>query len=131
MFSKRQKLKEVPNLRQIPGMEPRRWFASKNLNLIVWYSQQSLSGFQLSYFDGSEEKALTWRKDKGYSHNRIDDGEACVGKPKKTPMLLADGDFDQTRVLALFDAECSGLPAEIAAFVRVRVCAYKNPQSNR
>lgn len=121
-------LKEIERVRQIPGSEFRRWFASKSLELVVWYSSDdTIYGFQLCYQVDLIEKSLTWRKDTGYSHNRIDDGEHSTGKPKKTPMLVRDGVCDLGRLLALFLQASGNLPQEIANLVKERIMERQSP----
>ena len=86
-------LREILNVSQVPGTHSR-WFASTFLDLIVWYDKDmAITGFQLCYDKGREEKALTWRRDSGYSHNKIDDGEGRAYRQKMTPILVADGVF--------------------------------------
>jgi hypothetical protein len=82
-------LVEVDNVRQIKNDGFRRWFRSINMDLYVWYPQQNekdILGFQLCYKLGNEEKALTWKKELGFIHNTVDDGE--VPDPSKRPQSL-------------------------------------------
>ena len=112
-------LAEIPHTRQIPDEPSRRWFWSNVLDLIVWVNEAgSPIGFQLAYDKVANERALTWTADRGFSHMAVDDGEANVGfRHKATPILVADGYFDATRVLKEFRALSVSMPAQIAEFV--------------
>ena len=55
---------------------------------------------------------------KGFSHDKVDDGEGGGGLTyKRTPILVPDGRFDSMAVLERFQAEASALPKEVRAFV--------------
>jgi hypothetical protein len=95
---------EVKNVRQIENDGFRRWFRSINMDLYVWYTNkesEDIQGFQLCYKLGSEEKALTWKKELGFIHNTIDDGEV-PGSIKETPILVADGVFKPKKPWKIF-----------------------------
>jgi hypothetical protein len=69
-------LVEIRNTRQIEGEGFRRWFTDEFFDLIVWYDEKrTLVGFQLCYDKEGRERALTWTREHGFQHNRIDDGE--------------------------------------------------------
>ena len=118
-------LTEFPNVRQ-RGDEPRRrWFQSDDEDLIVWFgADDRIVGFQLCYDRARGERALAWDELNGYSHLRVDDGEA-IGKPRKrSPILLPDGAFDAPAMLERFAAIAAGLPREVAAFVQHKIEEY-------
>jgi hypothetical protein len=118
-------LRETRNVRQIPGESPRRWFSDDFFDLIVWYSPRSdIEGFQLCYQKGRDEKALTWFKDAGFSHNRIDNGEGRPGRHKMTPILTPDGLFDKDHILGLFRKESTEIDFTIASFVSEKMMEY-------
>ena len=55
-------LAEVEHVRQRAGEPRRRWFASDDLDLIVWLDEADrFVGFQLCYDKGRSERALTGR----------------------------------------------------------------------
>ena len=116
-------LQEVPEVRQIPGAERRRWFVSRDLDLLVWfYDNDEIYGFQLCSGEGESEEALTWMADRGFLLSRVDDGEgAGAGKPKKTPMLVEGGTTDVAGLAARFEAQRGDVPAEIADCVVTRL----------
>ncbi len=109
-------LRELQNVLQIEGEPHRRWFHDDTFDLIVWQELDGhVEGFQLCYREGSDERALTWWRGRGFTHKRIDAGED--GRPKKAPILVPDGTFDRDRVLMLFEQECRELDPEIVGFV--------------
>src|SRR5438309_10513940 len=56
--------------------ERRRWFASADLDLIVWFDDaDSPIAFQLCYDKLRSERALTWKPDTGFVHMVVDSGE--------------------------------------------------------
>ena len=111
-------LQEVKHVRQIQGEPFRRWFSDDRFELFVWHgSDNQVIGFQLCYREGSDQKALTWQQDSGFTHNRIDDGEGGAMCSKMTPILLPDGAFDYDHILALFEKACGELDPQLARLV--------------
>jgi hypothetical protein len=118
-------LVEYRNTRQIAGESFRRWFSSRRLDLIVWYSPDNeISGFQLCYGEGPHGRALTWFRGKGYAHNRVDDGDDSFGGMKMTPILVPDGAFDRDSILESFSAESREIPVTVADFVTRKLEEY-------
>ena len=112
-------LTEFRNVRQIEEEGFRRWFVDEELDLIMWYrdsSQKEVLGFQLCYDKGHTQKALTWYKEKGFFHNRIDDGESSPFR-NRTPILVADGQFAKESVILSFRRAAVGLEGRIVDFV--------------
>lgn len=77
----------------------RRVFFDDDFELYVWYHpNRDIHGFQLCYWQGSQQKAFTWRENRGVRHDRVD-----VGWPEhnqeQTPLLIPNGHFpaDQLR----------------------------------
>ncbi len=120
-------LKEVSNVRQITGEGSRRWFTDQTFDLILWYDDKNeISGFQLCYDKKVRERALTWRKDKGFSHERVDDGE-LPGRMKMSPVLAPDGSFDAAAIASRFHRESAEMDRDIARFVLATIAAYPGP----
>jgi hypothetical protein len=109
-------LVEVTDVQQVPGDPRRRWFMDEYFDLIVWYAGESISGFQLCYDKTIKERALTWHGVKGFSHERIDDGE-IPGRYKMTPVLVPDGQFDSEQIASRFRRESSAIDPGVARFV--------------
>lgn len=119
-------LREWNGVRQIEGEGFRRWFSDQNFDLIVWFDgadEQKITGFQLCYDKQRKERALTWKKAEGYSHNRIDDGEIPFGT-KRTPVLVADGAFARDEVKRMFLESAVELDQRLADFISERIAEY-------
>lgn len=120
-------LVEYQDVRQVSGEGHRRWFADEYFDLIVWYdgrSRSRISGFQLCYDRSGYERALTWRRDRGFSHERVDTGETGTGGMKSTPILVADGVFDREGVAARFRDSSRGIEADLADLVLRKLAEY-------
>lgn len=118
-------LVEFTNVRQIPKEGSRRWFKDQDSDLIIWYDDNEISGFQLCYNKIKQEKALTWFKKGGYSHNKIDDGEGEYSNSgKMTPILVQDGSFDKDAVAEYFKENASKLEYELVDFVYNKLQEY-------
>lgn len=119
-------LTEFTTVRQIPNDGFRRWFTDEEFDLYVWYADSTrneIIGFQLCYNKGGDQKAITWRRDHGYLHNAIDDGEGSPLK-NRTPILVADGLFPKDRVLEQFRTAARKLERELFSLVESRLAAY-------
>jgi hypothetical protein len=122
-------LVEYRNVRQIRGEGHRRWFSDEYFDLIVWYDgpkprRTAISGFQLCYGKGGDERALTWRSTQGFSHEKVDTGEDRWGGMKSTPILVADGVFDSASVSERFREASKGLDPDIADIVMDKLAEY-------
>jgi len=107
------------------GGRRRRWFRSAKQELIVWFSEDdTIWGFQLCYDLDRKEKALTWTRDLGFSHERVDDGEDVGLRYKRTPILVMDGAFEADRVRREFLSIAASVPEFIVAFVGARLGQY-------
>lgn len=114
-------LREILPTSQHPGEPLRRWFYSADFDLYVWQGEAGdILAFQLCYDKGRGEHALYWKRDKGFSHLRVRDGEGS-GLSSETPILVADGVFDAAPVLSAFLAEADALPTTIRDFVASRI----------
>jgi hypothetical protein len=112
-------LTESPNVMQERNTDiRRRWFQDDEMDLIVWYRPEGLpEGFQLCYrAEDGGERALTWRPPHGFSHARVDSGDARPDK-NMTPILLADGPVPWTRVKAEFNQRAGELESAVRTLV--------------
>lgn len=122
-------MREIANVRQIPGEPARRWFSSPELDLIVWLDEAgNPGGFELCYDKQHRERSIAWDQHSGFRHMAVDDGEQRPGKYKATPVLVADGPFDAHAVIDSFRAASRDLPPEIAEYVLQALEQY--PQSS-
>ena len=119
-------LVEYRNVRQIRGEGHRRWFSDDFFDLIVWYDSRHrgrshITGFQLCYDRTGYERALTWTRERGYSHEKIDTGEDGPGGVKSTPILVADGVFDSGPIAERFREASRGIDPDVADLVLDRL----------
>lgn len=125
---------EIKNVKQYDGEPQRRWFVDDYFDLIVWLSKTNeVIGFQLCYDKLKNQHALTWHKDSGYIHNRVDDGEQKPGKYKATPVLVTDGKFEPEAVAEIFKRESKIMDKELAQYIYQMLKDYSDlyfPQTN-
>ena len=114
-------LTEVPHVRQISGEGPRRWFCDDYFDLIVWYEEEAITGFQLCYDPNGHPRAYTWTQECGARHDGIDDGESSPEGRKATPILVRDGAFDSGAVVSRFNRVSNSLPPDIREVVMLRL----------
>ncbi len=117
-------LYEVTSVKQYKDEPMRRWFVDNYFDLIVWFRNGGIVGFQLCYDKTDNQHALTWYDGTGYLHNRIDDGENKPGKFKSVPILVPDGRFSNNAVAEIFIKESAELEPDISAFVYQKIIQY-------
>lgn len=112
-------MKEIQNVRQVPGETKRRWFTSEEMDLIVWLDEKNMpAGFQLCYDKGKHECALTRSQQNGFSHMAIDDGEQSTNIGyKATPVLTSCSAADMHMIHQLFLTHAGVLPSSIVEFI--------------
>lgn len=111
-------LTEIDAVRQYPGERKRRWFTSPQMDLFVWMGRgQAPVKFQLCYDKHQNEKALTWSKAGGYTHENVDPGEPVGLGYKKAAVLVADGAVDANDLAVTFAMASANLPNRISRFV--------------
>jgi len=121
-------LVERSDVRQVPGEGSRRWFSDAAFDLIVWYDDDAtgggdrIAGFQLCYDKQGRERALSWRRDVGYSHDVVDAGE-LPGRVKMSPVLRPDDDVG-AGLEERFRAASPGIDPTIVAFVTEKLGSY-------
>ena len=108
---------EFPNVSQIHGEGQRRWFTDDYFDLIVWYEEGMITGFQLCYDRNQHPRSYTWTNSKGARHNGIDDGDNRLLSYKATPILVADGSFDVAEISRRFKTVSGSLPSDIQEIV--------------
>jgi hypothetical protein len=104
--------------------ESRSWFSDEYLDLIVWTEPDgSISGFQLCYDKGRQERALTWIKNKGFAHERVDDGEDNPSK-NSTPILVPDGVCPLRELTDIFSQKSVAIDPLVRSFVMQKLAEY-------
>jgi hypothetical protein len=99
------------------GQPDRRWFSDEEFDLIVWTDDDgSVRAFQLCYNRSGEERALTWSREAGYRHHRVDAGEESPLR-NKSPILLTNGPFPTEQVVARFQLAAGEIEADLRAFI--------------
>lgn len=122
---KKPMLKEIENPRQVQGESQRRWFEDSESDLIIWEDGGGdISGFQLCYGKGNDERALTWKREVGFIHERVDDGENRTFQYKSTPILTPDGNFDVVAVTNDFRKRSNEIDSNVTSFVLDRLAEY-------
>jgi hypothetical protein len=117
-------LREITDIRQDNPDVQRRWFHDDYFDLYVWQSPGAgIVGFQLCYDIHSDERVLSWHETSGYSHNRIDAGEATPMK-NMTPILVTDGQLPIDDVLPRFLDHSRGIEPAIGEFVLTKLRDY-------
>jgi hypothetical protein len=117
-------LREMSQVRQDPAEAARRWFADDYFDLIVWVGPDSeISGFQLCYDKEGDEYALTWQRQTGFHHNRVDSGD--LQRPyKASPILITDGHFEAAAIARLFREHSAAMDQRVAHFVLQQLGRY-------
>lgn len=118
-------LYEIVNVRQIPGEGFRRWFTDRDHDLVVWYADRRgarIDGFQFSYDKNGDEHALTWTRERGYEHHRIDAGEVPYAN-KMSPVLVADGIPDTRTLVDRFERVSGEIEPDVRRFVRQKIAS--------
>ncbi len=91
----------------------RRWFGDDYFDLIVWYDDaERISGFQLCYDRGRNEHALTWRRETGAEHHRIDSGET-MPLENRSPILVPDGAAPFSDLIRQFEMRAGGMDQDL------------------
>jgi hypothetical protein len=106
-------------MREIEGVvqgEPatrRRWFHDEYFDLFVWQnSAHEIESFQLCYGIDTSERALEWRKNRGFFH----DGKPATPTPGREPGTAA--------MTSRFEFAARALPDDIRLAVTARIREY-------
>ncbi|MCX7680184.1 MAG: hypothetical protein N2316_13350 [Spirochaetes bacterium] len=103
----------------------RRWFEDDFFELIVWYdSSDVIHGFQLCYAHSGVERALTWKSNTGFVHEKIDDSRV-FGHMPATPILVPDGIFPAEVIITEFTKRANQIDETIVQFVQEKLLEYQ------
>ena len=113
-------LREV-SVTQVEHEPRRRWFVDDDLDLVVWLADHdAVVAIELCYDKPGHERALTWSRERGYGHFRVDAGDDTAMR-NLTPILVSDGAFPKEQVVERFTAASQTLDAAIRAVVLERL----------
>lgn len=116
---------EAKEIVQRQGEPRKRWFMSSYFDLIVWLDKEhTVRSFELCYGKPDTEKVLCWSEEKGYSHLKVDDGEAEPLKYKMTPIYVPDGLFDKHSVIERFMHESVDMDGKLRDSIIVRLADF-------
>ena len=94
------------------------------MDLFVWFGEtDQIVGFQLAYDKPHMEKVITWKRQGGFLHSRIDDGSRA-GRHPSAPLMVGDGAFQATLVLNEFRQRAMEIDMRVAAFVAKKVAEF-------
>jgi hypothetical protein len=118
-------LREIPHVRQdTPGIV-RRWFQDAYFDLWTWEEAEggALTAFQLCYDKRRDERALSWRRDHGFDHLRVQTGRG--GGVDSSALLQGEGGtFPAIIVSRKLKAAAAPLPDLMRRFIFHKVKAY-------
>jgi hypothetical protein len=97
----------------------RRWFNSKNLDLIVWYKSddKSILGFQLCFNLDQDEYAFTWKEEQGADLSKVDSGESFGPYKNLSPTLTEGEKTPYEKFIKIFKENSENLEEEISSLV--------------
>jgi len=118
-------LAEISHLRQSNRSLKKRWFTSLDMDLFVWYRNNTPVKFQLSYDKNDNEHAISWDCHRDFNHYCVDTGEYDVSEYKKTPLLLdACSQQDLASLARNFLVESEYIDVAVSEFIYARLMAY-------
>jgi hypothetical protein len=117
-------LREIPGVRQDrPGLT-RRWYQDDFFDLYTWHAAEgTLVSFQLCYDVRRRERALTWHHEHGFSHARVDSGDAAA-LGSMTPVLRGGAPFPHRYVRERFAQVASALDVNLRDFIVDKMREY-------
>ena len=93
-----------------------RWFTDEEIDLYVWFEQETIIAFQICYDKTKAEHALTWKLTDGFSHTLVDTDEDSPGR-NMSPVLLDTTPKNVAPLLEALESRTCQIPEEIASFI--------------
>ncbi len=107
--------------------QQRLWFSDDNYDLFVWLdNNRHVISFQFSYNKLHNEHIIVWHRDKGYSHDRIDNGEPGDGSYKMTPIMVPNGMADYAKLAEEFRLVSNHIEPALAHFIYTKLSTFSN-----
>jgi hypothetical protein len=116
-------LYEIKNAKPYESGKRIKWYSDDYFDLAVWFDDEGISSFQLCYGLYFEERALTWRKNFGFTHDNVDSGDR-PGMYKGSPILVPDGIFNKSDILKRFEKESVFIEPRIREFILSKIGDY-------
>jgi hypothetical protein len=114
-------LREIQNVKHIPGQGARRWFNDEHIDLFVWYDAGGgILGFQLCFDkDTPGERALTFTEAAGYSLDYVvTEASVC---DMGSPMLVRGGEFSRQQLLDQLGCRGEVLERPLYEYIREKL----------
>jgi hypothetical protein len=118
-------------MREIVGVvqgEPairRRWFHDEYFDLFVWQNGASeIESFQLCYGIDSSERALEWRKNRGFFHDGAKPGTPVPGGILDARGVAVQEANTANAISSRFEFAARALPDEVRLPVAARIREY-------
>lgn len=109
----------------------KRWFQDSYFDLFVWQDEQErIVSFQLCYDRSGQERVISWDRERGFGHHRVDDGEASPHK-NMSPVFVSDGVFSAQEVLPKFAQAGQQINPNINAFIMQKLTEYVHQHEHR
>jgi hypothetical protein len=125
-------LREITPIRSY-SFTRKRWFSDTDMDLFIWFLNQTPIQFQLTYNKQNNEHAICWDSNSGFSHDSVDDGEQNVSDYKMAPLLspvqLDDDEFDVLVLAREFLQASENIDASLADFIYARLLEF--PRQSR
>lgn len=114
-------LREITTIWQNSSAQQRRWFTDADMDLFVWFCDRIPTEFQLSYGKRDIEYTISWKRDEGFSHYCVDDGENRPARYKMTPILLDQAELNISQIARSFLAAREAMNPGLAGFIYARL----------
>jgi hypothetical protein len=110
-------LHEITVARKDDSGYQRHWYEDERMDLFVWYDEAGeFVSFQLAYDKPFAERAIAWKRERGFMHARVDDG-ARGGRHPGSPLLVGEGEIQVGPVIDEFRQRATNVDATVANFV--------------
>jgi len=116
-------LREIASTCRKNNRKFKRWFTDANMELFVWFKDQTPVCFQLSYDKLSLERSISWHVEAGFTHSMVKP-ESRHAKQWISPNHSPDDDFDAAITARQFLVASDNIEAPLADFIFARLIEY-------
>jgi hypothetical protein len=118
-------LREIPEIEQYESEGFRRWFTCAEMDLFVWYDENSrISKFQISANELSSEYLIDWSYEDGLKLGIVDCGKELSLKHKSSSIVLSDNTFNK-KILLKYLHYAKRINKEITYFIFKKLFALR------